>query len=486
MVGSVPEIRVRAVNAAPARPDREHVVYWMTAYRRLDRNFALERAVDLARAWRRPLIVLEALRCDYPWASDRFHRFVLDGMAEHDRRLDGSAVLYWPYVEPAVGAGRGLLAALAARACAVVADDYPAFFLPRMIAAAGRALDVRLEAVDSNGLLPLAAAGRPFATAHAFRRHLHKTLAPHLEELPRPHPLAGPALTPAGPMPAEIARRWPRATRARLDGDVADLPIDHGVGPTAARGGATAAREALRRFVEQRLDRYDRDRNEPERDGASGLSPWLHFGHLAVHEVFAAVAAHEGWSPSDLSARADGSRSGWWGMRPPAEAFLDELITWREIGFVECREREDYDRYASLPDWARKTLETHGDDPREPVYDLDAFDRAETHDPLWNAAQVQLRREGRIHNYLRMLWGKKVLEWTRSPREALDVLIHLNNRYALDGRDPNSYSGIFWVLGRYDRAWGPERPVYGTVRYMSSANTARKVRVRDYIRNHAP
>jgi deoxyribodipyrimidine photo-lyase len=169
-------------------------------------------------------------------------------------------------------------------------------------------------------------------------------------------------------------------------------------------------------------------------------------------------------------------------MRPSAEAFLDQIVTWRELGFNLCWQRTDYDRYASLPEWARRTLAAHAADTREHVYGLEPFEAAATHDPLWNAAQRQLVREGRIHTYLRMLWGKKILQWTPSPEAALAVMVELNNKYAVDGRDPNSYAGIFWVLGRYDRAWGPERPVFGTVRYMSSVNTARKVRVKDYLR----
>jgi deoxyribodipyrimidine photo-lyase len=149
-----------------------------------------------------------------------------------------------------------------------------------------------------------------------------------------------------------------------------------------------------------------------------------------------------------------------------------------------CDRRRDFDRFESLPPWAIATLEKHAADGREHRYTLEQFTMAATHDPLWNAAQRQLATEGRLHNYLRMLWGKKILEWSASPREALAVMIELNNRLALDGRDPNSYSGIFWVLGRYDRPWGPERPVFGTIRYMSSANTARKLRVKEYLRRY--
>ena len=173
-------------------------------------------------------------------------------------------------------------------------------------------------------------------------------------------------------------------------------------------------------------------------------------------------------------------------MSENAEAFLDQFVTWRELGYNMAWQRDDYGRYESLPDWARKSLAEHADDDRPTVYTKEELAAGATHDELWNAAQGQLVREGVIHNYLRMLWGKKIFEWSPSPQDALEVMIELNNKYALDGRDPNSYSGIFWCLGRYDRPWGPERPVFGTVRYMSSRNTARKLRVGPYLDRHGP
>ena len=301
---AIPERRIRQVGHGEYRPGADYVVYWMTAYRRLDSNFALEHAVDLARGWERPLVILEALRVGYPWASDRFHRFVLDGMLEHDRRLDGGQVRYWPYVERAAGEGSGLLEAIASRACAVVTDDFPCFFHPRMIAAAAERLSVRLDAVDSNGLYPVREADREFTRAHSFRIHLHKHLAPHLEQLPRERPLQGPALPGPATLPREVVERWPRTSRAWLESGVealSGLAIDHDVAPTGATGGTAAGRAVLERFLDRRLERYDEDRNHPDRDGASGLSPWLHFGHVSAHEVFAAVAEREGWTPSDLS-----------------------------------------------------------------------------------------------------------------------------------------------------------------------------------------
>jgi deoxyribodipyrimidine photo-lyase len=248
------------------------------------------------------------------------------------------------------------------------------------------------------------------------------------------------------------------------------------------RGGAAAARGALRAFVRDRLPRYGEGRNHPDEDAASGLSPWLHFGHLSVHEVLDAVAAAEGWTPDRIGGSTAGSKEGWWGMSPAAEAFLDEVVTWRELGHLFSFHRPgDYDRFESLPDWARATLAAHAGDPRVEVYGLDDLAAARTSDPVWNAAQRQLLREGRMHNYLRMLWGKRILGWSEGPREALAAMIELNNRFALDGRDPNSYSGILWCLGRFDRPWFPERPVFGTVRYMSTASTLRKLRMKGYL-----
>ena len=465
---SVPEIRVQACNEAPVRPDGEYVLYWMTAFRRLGWNFALQRAADRARELGRPLVIFEPLRAGYPWASDRFHRFVIDGMADHARRLAKTRVLYHPYVEPMPGKGRGLLEALASRACLVVADDYPAFFLPRMVAAAARKLKVRMEKVDSNGLLPLRATGKVFTAAFHFRRFLQKALPVHLADFPEEAPLAAPLPRRLAGLPPEILRRWPSAP---LDGE-------------PSQGGEPAAAAVLERFLEERLGGYGEGRNHPDEEMSSGLSPYLHFGHVAPHQVFAAVASWEEWTPERLGQGSRGAVEGWWGMSPAAEKFLDEAVTWREIGYNMAFHWPDFDRYESLPDWALKTLGKHERDPRPHLYTLEEFEAAATHDPVWNAAQTQLVREGRIHNYLRMLWGKKILHWSATPRRALAVLIELNNKYALDGRDPNSYTGIFWCLGRYDRPWAPERAVFGTVRYMSTESTLRKLRLKRYLERY--
>jgi deoxyribodipyrimidine photo-lyase len=236
----------------------------------------------------------------------------------------------------------------------------------------------------------------------------------------------------------------PRLPASDLPAHELTMPtnVDRSVAPVAdIKGGTGAARERLRMFLSS-------DRS------SSRLSPYLHFGHISAHEVFCEVRQ----------------------TRRKGEHVLDELVTWRELGFNMCAHVAGYDRYESLPQWSRNTLAKHANDLRPILYSPDQLEKASTHDFVWNSAQVQLLTQGRIENRLRMLWGKKIVEWSSSPQEALEVMIHLNNKYALDGRDPNSYTGIFWILGRYDRPWGPERPIFGLVRYMSSHNTARKLR----------
>jgi deoxyribodipyrimidine photo-lyase len=284
-------------------------------------------------------------------------------------------------------------------------------------------------------------------------------------------------------LPKSIINRWPAAELDNLlaPAGLASLPIDHSVRPVAeVPGGARQAQKRLSRFIRERLSSYNQDRNEPNQAGSSELSPFLHFGHLSCHEFFRAIMGSQHWKVGDLC-KPNGKVNGFWQVSDSAEALLDQLCTWREIGFNMCWRESNYAEFESLPQWAQQTMQDHEKDARPAVYTFEQFERAQTHDQLWNAAQRQLLQQGRIHNYLRMLWGKKILHWTKTPRRALEIMIELNNKYALDGRDPNSYSGIFWVLGRYDRAWGPEREVFGKIRYMTSENTARKHAVGEYL-----
>jgi deoxyribodipyrimidine photo-lyase len=538
-----PQSRTREVTPHPANPAGDFVLYWMTAARRPFWNHALTRAVQWAETLQKPLVILEPLRCDYPWASARFHRFVVEGMAFNAAYFAERAALYVPYVEPQKSAGRGLLTCFGERACVVVGDDFPCFFLPHMTEAAAQQLGklrVRFEAIDSNGLFPMRAAPehKLFKRAFDFRNHLRRHLWPHLapDQLPDAEPLLNRALpTLSKASHARILKtlqtQWPSASPAELlqknSKPFAALPIDHTILPVhSTPGGADAARTRLSAFILTKLPRYADERSHPDADASSGLSPYLHFGHLSAHEVLHAIAAYDGhWQLSNaLTANAhllgdkpkkktkkkkkpdaepstqetstpteittetptedtpEPNPGAWWGFtKPESGAFMDELVTWRELGFNACVNDPNYAAYASLPAWAQATLEAHQHDPREHIYTLAELASAQTSDPLWNAAQRQLITEGVIQNYLRMLWGKRVLAWTRTPQEALAFLLELNNRFALDGRNPNSYSGIFWVFGRYDRAWGPERPIYGKIRYMTSDSAQHKLRLKQYL-----
>jgi deoxyribodipyrimidine photo-lyase len=484
-----PSDRVRALNDLPLRSDGTHVVYWMVGFRRPRWNFALQHAAAHAAELGKPLVILEALRVGYRWASERLHQFILDGMRANARHFSRKNVVYFPYVETKEGDGRGLLEAIAKNACVLVSDDYPTFFIPKMQEAAAARMNLQFETVDSNGLLPVWASDKVFSRAHDFRRHLQRELPKHLDAQPLGDPLDG--LSQVTNKTSEMLlattnESWIAASDDVLSGrTIQSLPLDHSVPAVDLEGGFEAGERRLEDFLSHGIDRYAEDRSHPDKDAASGLSPWLHFGHLSTHHIFDELTKNEGWSSNHVAAKATGSREGWWGMSANAEAFTDELVTWRELGFNMCAHQSGYDRYESLPGWARQTLEEHEADPRPHLYSLEELEFSRTHDPIWNAAQTELRETGRLQNYLRMLWGKKILEWSPTPRDALAAMIELNNKFALDGRDPNSYSGIFWTLGRYDRAWGPERPIFGKIRYMSSANAKRKLRMADYLNRFA-
>jgi len=462
--------RVQRANGERVREDRRHVLYWMIAARRSRSNYALERAAGFARALGRPLVVLEALRCDYPFASDRLHRFVLDGMRDNAAAFARAGVAYHPYVEPTKGAGKGLLQALAGDACVVVTDYFPSFFLPRMVRAAARKLDVALETVDSNGVVPLSMAPRTYEAAVHFRRFLHKSAADVLTKMPAEEPLE--VELARGDVPAAVAKQWPAFVDH--DGALGALPIDHEVAPARMPGGMRAADKALGRFVDRRLSSYLDERALPQADATSRLSPYLHFGHPSVHDAVRAVIAREAWRPSRTRVEKAGAREGFWNMSPEAEAWLDELLTWRELALNGAATAEGADLWPTLPEWARATLTAHAGDRRAHRYGVEELEAAETHDEVWNTAMRQMKDEGWFHNALRMLWGKKILEWSSEPRAALATMARLMDRWSLDGRDPSSCAGYAWTLGRYDRPW-PERAIYGRVRSMSSERMAKRM-----------
>jgi deoxyribodipyrimidine photo-lyase len=490
--------RVRVVCETPPKTSGRYVLYWMTAARRTRYNNSLQRAVDWSVRLNKPLVVIEALSIDYPWASVRHHQFIIDGMADQHQSFLESGAAYYGYVERESRGGRGLVLELSQDACVVVTDDFPCFFLPKIVSYVAQQVTCHMESVDANGVLPMNAAGKSFTSAYQFRRYMQRHVVEALSMPGEVAPLSRLAhrglsvshierLKSAG-VKSEILKRWQPTPFGGGPADAVELAgarLNTSVAALSVVGGARAGAQLADVFINRRLNRYTERRNRPEETGTSGLSPYLHFGHVASIEVVIEMLDRHGFEPKSAQRNFKGQRAGFWLLPEPVEAFLDQIITWRELGYGFCNYTANYDAYETLPGWALKTMEEHRQDPRPYVYDHEAFDMAQTHDPLWNAAQNQLRRDGRIHNYLRMLWGKKILHWSESPEHALRTMIELNNRYALDGRNPNSYSGIFWTLGRFDRAWGPERPVFGKVRYMTSQSTARKFSVGNYIAEYS-
>jgi deoxyribodipyrimidine photo-lyase len=430
-------------------PDGRAVVYWMQRAQRADDNPALDTAIATANALRLPVVTLFVLDPRFPSANLRHYQFLAEGLADLP---DGLAARGVGFVVRVGGHGDVAAFCREVRAALLVGDENPLRGPARWRRAVADAVRCPFWTVDADVVVPSALLEKEQWSAGTMRPRVARQLDLCLR--PSPRPLA--------------ATRWraPRGSRRIEPGPalLAGLPIDRSVSPAPGwRGGRRAGLARLKAFVERRLDGYARLRNRPETDGTSGLSPYLHFGHLGPREVALAVRA----SGAPLADR---------------QAFTEEMIVRRELAVNFVRYNAAYDRVESAPRWALDTLTRHRGDSRDRLYSGQQLENAETHDPLWNAAQRQMVEGGWMHGYVRMYWAKKILEWSDSPETAMAVAIALNDRYELDGRDPNGYAGIAWaIVGKHDRAWGPERPVFGTVRYMSLASTSRKFDSRAYV-----
>ncbi len=474
------DFRIHAPSHWVPRPGGEFVLYWMQVTHRAHDNFALNYAIEQANHLRVPVLVYHGLRHDYPWANDRIHTCILEGVVDLQAAFAARGIQYvfwldrshgpgaaWPAGNPGQGSipdgdggpprERSPLEQLADRAALVVTDFMPTFIVPRQVRGLRRSTGTPVVAVDSATLVPMAFHGKEHATARGIRPRLMEALPHYLW----PVAVVDPVVRRKVEVPFDPA--VPTATT--IASLVAGCDIDHAVPPSRSiRGGTSAGRKRLSRFLETGLPRYDEDRNDPnEPDATSRLSPYLHFGHLSIHEIL--LAAREA-GPEHQYAR-----------------FLDESLTWREVSHNFCYHNPRHRTVDAIPAWAREQLREHEADPRPVLYSLEEMEQARTGSDLWNAAQRAYLRDGWMHNYMRMLWGKAVLQWTRDAAECLRVLEHLNNKYSLDGRDPNSYGGIMWIFGKFDRPFY-RRPVYGTVRYQSLAAADRKFDVRRYVATH--
>ena len=426
------------------------VLYWMQQSQRAHDNPALEYAIHQANRLDLPVLVVFALTDAYPEANLRHYRFMLEGLAETQallvRRRIGMVVQKGDPVT--------VLGPLSGRSALLVCDVGYTRHQRAWRQSVARSAPCRTVAVEGDVVVPVAVVS---PKAEYAARTIRPRISRHLEQFLVPCPRYR-------PKHASVDIDVECLDLGSIDTVLNDLDIDRSVSAVTPffKGGAAEAKKRLRRFIVHRLQRYEKNRNQPQTDDVSHMSPYLHFGQISP--VFLAMAI----AGASTGTQAD------------REAYLEEIIVRRELAANFVHYTPDYDRYSCLPAWAQKSLAEHAADRRTALYDRRTLKAAETHDPYWNAAMNEMRDTGFMHNYMRMYWGKKILEWTSSPEAAFDTAIALNNRYFLDGRDPNSYAGVGWVFGLHDRAWF-QREIFGKVRYLAATGLERKCDIRAYV-----
>jgi deoxyribodipyrimidine photo-lyase len=437
--------RIRVLNGRALNQKGGYVLYWMQASQRAGWNHALEYAVIAANHLHQPLVCAFGLTGSYPEANLRHYAFMLEGLAETADAMCQRGIVFILRK----GAPDAVALSLVRRACLAVADCGYLRHQRVWRTHLAEAAPCPVVLVESDAVVPIEeASGKAEYAAATLRPKIRRLLYRYLI------PLAEQTLEKDG-RGLDLETLDPTDTKALLEG----LRIDRTVGPVLGlEGGARAAHARLDAFLPDGLAGYAEKRNEPAGDGQSGLSPYLHFGQLSPLEV--ALRAYE-----------EGG---------PAESFLEELVVRRELSLNFVYYSDHYDSPDCLPAWVMKTLEKHAADPRPYLYDRDRLEAAETHDPYWNAAQREMVGSGKMHGYIRMYWGKKIIEWSPTPRQAWETALYLNNKYEMDGRDPNGYAGVAWCFGKHDRPWG-EHPVFGMVRWMSPDGLRRKFDMETYL-----
>ncbi len=452
---SVEPERIRQLNSAPERPDRKYVLYWAGANRRVDANHGLLYAAEIANRYKLPVLFYEGLTFAYQYANSRLHTFMLEAVPETAKRLKKAGIGYLFYMRHNAGDPENVFQEVAKDAAAVVADDYPAFRPRDLNARVPQTLDVAYYVVDSSCVVPMSLITKRQYGAYTIRPRIHKLLPQYLKQ----------------PDELRVNRRFEgkvpdfhcEVTKENIPALVASSAIDQTVKPSLSfRGGRLQAEKLLAFFLDHNLRRYAAGRNEPSEHATSHMSPYLHFGQMSSLEIALAVRDYSNQH------------------KLIADEYLEELIVRRELAFNYASHVEQPDRLENLPDWCQQNMQKHAADKRDPLYTPQQFEAAETYDELWNATQKEMLLRGKIHGYYRMYWGKKILEWSQTYQEAVDTMVNLHGKYALDGRDPNTFTNILWCFGLHDRAW-PERPIFGNFRYMSLGGMQRKTDTGAYI-----
>jgi deoxyribodipyrimidine photo-lyase len=442
-----PRLTVRRSGAPD--PDGRCVVYWMQRAQRATDNAALTAAIEAGNLLRKSVVAFFQLLPRAHHANLRHFEFMRHGLEELPAALRKRRVGFVLRRYPEDGF---LRFCSEVNPCLVIGDENPLRESEQTTARVASKLSVPFWTVDADVIVPARLLGNEHYAARTIRPKIHALLPKFFK------PLANPSAQ------VEWRGERPRSLDGGAEGLFENFPIDRSVAPvTTLSGGAAAAGKVLGRFLRTRLTGYAIKRNKPDLDGTSQLSPYLHFGHIGPHAV--AVAVRDAEAPA-------GDR----------KAFLEEFIVRRELAVNFVRYNPNYDSFDASEPWADRSLRAHAKDARQFSYTERQLENAETHDPLWNAAQKQMVLTGWMHGYLRMYWAKKILEWTESPQAGYQTAIRLNDRYEIDGRDPNGYAGIAWaIVGKHDRACGPERTVFGKIRYMSYESTSRKFNSCAYI-----
>jgi deoxyribodipyrimidine photo-lyase len=452
---SVSPQRIRQMNSAPLQPQADYVLYWSQMNRRVSSNHALLYAGELANQHGLPVLVYEALTYAYEYANDRLHTFILEAVPETAKRLHKSGIGYVFYLRRKKSDANDTFYTLAKNAAAVVTDDYPTFIAREHNAAVPAKVDVAYYVVDASCIVPMSEIPHRQYGAYTIRPRIHRLLPAYLMEAD--------ALKVKHRYSAALPAFHTEVSDENIKKLVAACDIDHAIAPSNEfRGGALIAEKRLRNFLEHKLRSYANGRNEPSENATSHMSPYLHFGQISALEIALQVSAYA----KEHKLMAD--------------EYLEELIVRRELAFNYARFVDDPGDLKNLPDWCQLNMQKHAKDKRDPVYTPKQFEQAETHDELWNACQREMLQRGKIHGYYRMYWGKKIIEWSKTYEEAAKTMIDIHGRYALDGRDPNTYTNIFWCFGLHDRPW-PERPIFGKMRFMSLDGMKRKTNTQAYI-----
>lgn len=437
------------------------VLYVMSRDQRITNNHALLAAQKDALANNLPLGVVFCLKPGSGHRAREHYEWMLTGLRQIEASLDKLNIPFLLFIGDPFERLSGCFRHLQPRA--VYFDMSPLRSVQNLQKKLARGGQSNMYVIDTHNIIPAwEASGKQEFSARTLRPKIHRQLS---EYLILPNQLQKSSVSWQGPVMKM------RELEDRIEAVLAALPsngqhnITHRFPP-----GEAAARRKLADFINNRLEGYAEDRNDPTKDGLSGLSPYLHFGQLSSLEVVTAVTA---------AAAHDSS------LQRGTDALVEEIVVRKELSDNYCYHNENYDRLTGAPSWALQTLAKHAADPREFVYSKEEFEQAKTHDPAWNAAQIELVTTGKMHGYMRMYWAKKVLEWSESPEKAVKILIYLNDFYSIDGGDPNGYVGILWsVAGLHDRPWG-ERPVYGTIRSMVFSGLKRKFDIDAYIKNNS-